>query len=320
MDAQIKLKGDSAKIISLYSIPKKRHDLLGNVNTFLEWKQVSRATRANYFSCLTRFLSTTTEPYNWLMVQNYINKMFENYADSTASYQANIIKSFYEFLDTRCDLENDVWRKINIRKVKYSGGYKKIIPDEYFKKMYTMFDFSNINEIRDYTVLRILQSTGMRVHEPFLVKIKDIKWITDKDGIKHRVIDSTQKGGHRLVCKLHNGTANAIDNYLSLRGKTNPDDYLFVQHKFKFKETPKPMDVSSFTKKLSELFKSIGLEGYSSHCIRYTAAVRVMMETGDERKASEKLNHISPKTIQYYTKGYREELHAMNDYNIEINF
>jgi len=309
----------TARIIHLDVVPKRRQYLLEKAITFCEWKQVKSTTRANYISIITGFLSRTTEPLNWLMVQDYLNIISAEKSKSTAWIQSNVIKSFLEYLEVQCDIQNDGWRKVNIKKFHYTGGNKEFIEDKYFKDVYKMFDFSNMSDIRDYTVLKVLQSTGMRLSEPYNIRIKDIKKIHDSNANPVHIIDSIQKGGHRMVVKLQAGTLDAIKFYLSLRGAYDKDDYLFIEHKFKFRKLYKPLNSSVFYKKISQMFKNAGCENFTTHAIRYTAAIKTLEITGDEAMASRKLNHISPKTIQYYTKGYRENINAINDINIEIN-
>ena len=312
-----------AKIISLYQegvvdAESLRSHIRSHIDDFVAWRQVNERTSKEYKYLLDKFLRECSKPLDHVSVQEYLNKMHMLLSPHTATYQSNIIKKFLTYLDTNTQHENKVYNKIHIKRVKYEGGNKELIPDSIFKIVFNLFDLNKPDDIRDYTILKLLQSTGMRIHEPFLIKVKDIKSIYDKSGNKYYIIDSTQKGGHRLVCRLHSGTYDSIQKYLALRGKHSPEEYLFVSHRYTNSRGKSPLDKSNFYKRIKELFTAAGMPDFSSHCIRYTAAYKTIMLTEDEMKASAKLGHISPKTIQYYTANYRLELNAINDINIEL--
>lgn len=307
------------KHATVHHLQVKAPYLIPYIETYIKWRQVGKHAYNNYKSTLIRFLESCYQPLNWNMVQDYINGLHISNNEATAFKYSTIIKKFLEFLDHNTEYTNDAYKKIFIKKFKYEGGNKDIIPDDKFSEMFKMFNFNKVADIRDYAVLKLLQSTGMRLSEPFNIKIGDIKTIYDKNNQPHVIIDSFQKGGHRLVCKLHKGTLDAINFYLDIRGKCDKDDYLFIPHKLFFDGKKRPLDKTVFHKRLKFLFDSVGLYGYTSHSIRYTAAYKTFNQTNDETKASAKLGHLSPKTIQYYTHNFRLELNAINDTNIEIN-
>jgi integrase len=316
----------TGRIIPLNSIGSvEKKDLLLVIPDYILHRQVSPSTAANYKSTIKNFIKGCDDITDWRAVQIYINELNIDKADVTANRQSIMVKDFLSFLDSHTEHSNDSWRKIKIRKYKYRGGNKDIISDEKFLEMYKLFDMDNINDIRDYAILKLLQSCGLRLSEPFNFRIKDIKTIEDAHHNKFRIIDSIQKGGLRLVCRLHDGTWDAIRKYLTLRNQFNlvspiSPDFIFVQHKFNRKKDV-PMDSSVFAKKLKELFTAVGLVGskYTAHSIRYTAAIKTLNETGDESMASKKLNHISPETIRYYTANYRLNVNAISTHNIEVN-
>lgn len=310
----------STKVVYLNTPASANKDaLISKISDFILHKQVKDNTAENYISAIKNFILGCDDIHDWKSVQFYINSLREEKKDSTANRQSVVIKDFLSFLDSHTEFENDSWRKITIKKFAYRGGNGKIIPDDKFVEMYKHFDMNNINEIRDFALLKVFQSCGLRLHEPFQIKLKDIQTIQDKEGNNIYVFNSLQKNNIRFVSQIFPGTYRAIRKYIIARGiETLTDDYLFIQHKFN-RDNTKPMDSSVFAKKLKVLFEAVGLHDYSAHDIRYTAAIKTLQETGSESLASQKLNHISPKTIQYYTADYRLNINAIHSHNIEIN-
>jgi site-specific recombinase XerD len=316
-----KTQPKECRIIPLHPLQVKAINLEKHVEEFIAWRQVAKNTAMNYRSVLNKMLKECGEPLNWNCIQDYINSLHYNYKESHVFRVSNTLKKFFEYLDSHTEFENKVYNRLFIKKYRYEGGNKDVISDKKFLEIYKLFDFRKSADIRDYAILKLLQSTGMRVGEPFRIKISDIKTISDAFGNNYTIIDSTQKGGRRLVCRVHDGTLKAINTYLRTRGFYDKNEPLFIQHKFHFNknERYKPLNVTVFCKRIKQLFEAVGLEDYSSHSIRYTAAFKTLNATNDETKASAKLGHISPKTIQYYTHNYRLELNAINDTNIELN-
>lgn len=70
---------------------------------------------------------------------------------------------------------------------------------------------------------------------------------------------------------------------------------------------------------LRKRFNNVGLVGreYSAHSFRYTQAMDVLEQTGDESLASRQLRHLSPKTIQYYVQEIRAKQNAKSMLDLE---
>lgn len=285
---------------------------------FIAYRQVAKSTGINYLGILKNFIKECSDIYDWKKVQHYINELSAIKNGLTLRTEFNTIRKFLSYLETNEEIKTD-FHKLFIKKINYQGGNKDIIPDDKMKEMLEIIDRSTIVGLRDYAYLRLLQSTGMRIGEPLKVRVKDIVSMIDDFGVEHKMLIYEQKGGYNTKTKLHPKTYKAIKKYLLNRGVNKQNEPLFIQHKFN--EGKKvPVARNTIQRRLKSLFKAVGLDSskFTSHSIRYTVAYKVFKETGSEEMASNQLKHLSPKTIQYYTNNFRNDVIALQSIDIEL--
>ncbi len=147
-------------------------------------------------------------------------------------------------------------------------------------------------ELRDYCMLMILLSCGLRVSELVSLNITDIY----EDHL--RVIG---KGNKERVVFFAEGCREAIDDYLTVRDpeKIVPDDKfaLFISRDHR------RISVRGVQKMLDKKLNMAGLDAsrYSPHKLRHTAATLMLKNGVDTRALQEVLGHSNLSTTQIYT-------------------
>ena len=147
-------------------------------------------------------------------------------------------------------------------------------------------------QIRDYCMLMILMSCGLRVSELVSLNITDIY----EDHL--RVIG---KGNKERVVFFAEGCREAIDDYLMVRNPDRivPDDKnaLFISR------DNRRISVRGVQKMLDKKLKLAGLDAtrYSPHKLRHTAATLMLKNGVDTRALQEVLGHSNLNTTQIYT-------------------
>ena len=146
--------------------------------------------------------------------------------------------------------------------------------------------------LRDYCMLMILLSCGLRVSELVSLNITDIY----EDHL--RVIG---KGNKERVVFFAEGCREAIDDYLTVRDpdKISPEDKnaLFISR------DNRRISVRGVQKMLDKKLKLAGLDSsrYSPHKLRHTAATLMLKNGVDTRALQEVLGHSNLNTTQIYT-------------------
>ncbi len=159
--------------------------------------------------------------------------------------------------------------------------------------------------LRDYCMLMILLSCGLRVSELVSLNITDIY----EDHL--RVIG---KGNKERVVFFAEGCRESIDDYLTVRNpdKIVPEDKnaLFISR------DNRRISVRGVQKMLDKKLKLAGLDAsrYSPHKLRHTAATLMLKNGVDTRALQEVLGHSNLNTTQIYTHldnaALREAAHA----------
>ena len=146
--------------------------------------------------------------------------------------------------------------------------------------------------LRDYCMLMILMSCGLRVSELVSLNVTDIY----EDHL--RVIG---KGNKERVVFFGEGCREAIDDYLTVR---NPERIIPEDHNALFiSRDNRRISVRGVQKMLDKKLKMAGLDvnRYSPHKLRHTAATLMLKNGVDTRALQEVLGHSNLNTTQIYT-------------------
>lgn len=145
---------------------------------------------------------------------------------------------------------------------------------------------------RDFCMLLLLLSCGMRVSELAGLNLKDV------NGETVRVLG---KGNKERILYLNPACQQAIQDYLSVRDETNvhpkDQDALFLSRNHR------RISVDSIQILVKRTCSAAGLdpERYSPHKLRHTAATLMLQNGVDVRTLQEVLGHESLNTTQIYT-------------------
>ena len=218
----------------------------------------------------------------------------EKYGLSASSTQRKIacLKSFFSYYTEIADL---------LSKDPTTGVIKpksrKTLPDflteeESYKLLQSI---SGLNEQRDYCIILISLTCGLRVSEIVGINIQDLQMEKDNYFLKIR-----GKGRKERQVYLSEACIQAVKEYLEVReAEYTPDkgeeDALFLSRKHK------RMSVDAVQALVKKSMKAAGLHEYSHHKLRHTAATLMMQNGVDVRTVQEVLGHQSLSTTQIYT-------------------
>lgn len=154
--------------------------------------------------------------------------------------------------------------------------------------------------LRDYCILMLFMSCGMRVSELVSLNVSDIY----DDHLK-----VVGKGNKERMIYFAQGCREAIDDYLAVRDPENivPEDRnaLFISRDHR------RISVRGVQKMVDKKLLQAGLDAsrYSPHKLRHTAATLMLKNGVDTRALQEVLGHSNLNTTQIYTHLDNAALH-----------
>jgi len=149
------------------------------------------------------------------------------------------------------------------------------------------------NGRRNYAVLILIATYGVRFHQVRTLKLKNIHW---REGIIHF---ASCKGGRPLTLPLYPTVAEALLDYIKNgRGQSDHEEVFLI------KNGTEPMKRSSLYSMMQLYYRRLGIKkpGVGFHSIRHAFATKLMKEKTPIKSISDLLGHTSIKSTYIYTK------------------
>ena len=153
-------------------------------------------------------------------------------------------------------------------------------------------------DIRDFTMIYLALSTGLRCSELIGLYIEDVA----PYGVVSRILivpPRLAKNGRKRNIPMNQETIDIITNFIHIKGEreefTNSNSFLFVSM-----YTKNPLSSRDFQRIVHDLsIRSIG-RSITPHTFRHTFATRLLNHT-NLRVVQETLGHANIQTTQIYT-------------------
>ena len=291
------------------------------MNTFRSWlerflvyieleKNRSRKTLENYNHYLGRFgeffgRNKDLSELNLIDIQQFrlmLNRLDDNLTHrsvgiKTQNYHLTALRAFLKYV-TKHDVKTLAPEKVELARIpERSVGF---LEREELIRMFQVVDQSRQSGRRDYAILQMLYSTGLRVSE--LTGL-------DKDAVdlKRREFMVRGKGRKQRIVFLTDLSAEAIQKYLDLRddnfeplfisggrGKKMESDILQGEKK--------RLSARSVQNLVSKYARKAGIiKNVTPHTLRHSFATTLLRNGADIRSVQEMLGHASITTTQIYT-------------------
>ena len=282
--------------------------LLKDYNYYLRMERaMSQNTVASYCSDVEQFLAFCNND-----VQSFSPSVIEEFLDSRGSLskrsQARMlsaIRSFCKWLVLEGMMKDNPCDKVDGPKL---GRY---LPDalsvEEVSSIIDAVDTSSWMGLRDKALLEVLYGCGLRVSEAVGLKVSSIYF-------KDELIRVIGKGNKERTIYLNNACLEAFAQYMAVRPvdgiPTNDRNALFLSSRNK-RISPKTVQHIVYN-----ALEKCGLEGYSVHKLRHTAATLMYQHGGvDPLQLKEILGHENLSTTEIYTHIHDEQLKEAIDSN-----
>jgi len=236
---------------------------------------------------------------NVLKYLDWLQSQREN-SISTRNHRQAVINSFVKYLMYEFpDYLSEFQAILNIPIKKAPQKEISYLKTDGVKLLFDQVDINSKSGIRDYAILTILYTTGIRVSELVQIKNKDISLEQPPTLLVHG------KGQKSRFVPLTKQAVNVINNYINSHGltKNHLNDWLFKNH---LKEQFKRQGINYIIKKYVDMARSKNPElipkDFSPHNMRNTVAMELLDSGVDLIYIRDLLGHVSVKTTEIYIK------------------
>ena len=187
----------------------------------------------------------------------------------------------------------------NIKSAKLDKGFKKdYLTSKQVKKLLGTIDQSTLKGLRDYAILSLMVTTGLRTVEVERANIEDLRTVADFTAL------FIQGKGHlekTEYVKVEEPVENAIRAYLKARGKAGEQEPLFAS--IAHRNTGGRMSTRSISRIAKEnmIEADLNSERLTAHSLRHTTATLNLLNGGTPEETMQLLRHANLNTTLIYS-------------------
>jgi site-specific recombinase XerD len=279
-------------------------------DTFIEYCEITRklslSTLRNYRHYLRRFISFVgdkkTSEITFQEVQNYRTSLYDSgYSVQTLSFHIIVLREFFKYL-RKNDIEILAPEKIEVPKV--PKRMIKVAENSEINQILESIDRSSLIGLRNYAMLVMLFTTGLRVSELIGLNRSQIHF-------EHGEFTVRGKGDKPRIVFLSVGAKNALTTYLKARKDSL--DPLFINFGTGFRKSMNPEKRRITRVSVEHIVRTCAKNAQverriTPHTLRHCFATGLLRNGADIRSVQELLGHSSITTTQLYTHITNESL------------
>jgi integrase/recombinase XerD len=168
------------------------------------------------------------------------------------------------------------------------------------RRMLDVVDRRTVLGKRDYAILLLLVTYGLRACEVAGLRLDDIDWK------RERLLVSERKAGHHTAYPLSSVVGETIVDYLKYRRPETSERHIF----FRLMAPRVPMTSSAISQRVTCYLHKAGIKvgRPGSHTLRHTCVQRLVDAEFSFKTIGDYVGHASPSSTQIYTKVAVESL------------
>lgn len=229
-------------------------------------------------------------------VIRYRDELIAKHKTSTVQGYLAAIKQFFHWTALQ-GLYPDI--SLRIKGVKLDKGFKRdYLTSKQCARILQMVDRSSMKGLRDYAVLAVMMTTGLRTVEICRANIRDLS-VAGDDTVLY-----VQGKGHddrNDYVKLEPHAEDAVRTYLASRKEMKPGDPLFCS--LANRNNGGRMTTRSISRLVKERLAGANLisERLTAHSLRHTAATINLLSGGSPEETRQLLRHANINTTLIYS-------------------
>lgn len=276
-------------------------------------KRLAEGTVKSYQYSLLTFTNFYAEEIDKLSqddIDDYLIEISESGLQETTQY--NKAKDFRIFVKW-CQDQGILSDKLKVPVQKANEPMIHPLDDKQLKLIYEVcLSRNSFARYRDYTLMRLLEESGMRISEAIRLNINDVD-------LKEGVISITKaKNKKARVTYFTPAFGRELDKYIKLRNNVLKQvniksDILFIANQdSRDKRVGKSYSIKTFQHRLNEYGDYAGIPvRVSPHTFRHTFAKNFLFNGGDVFTLQDILGHSSLDMVRRYAKLFNSKRQAV---------
>lgn len=226
----------------------------------------------------------------------YRAKLAETKKPTTVNGYLMAVKQFFKWT-ALYNIYPDI--TVNVKSIKLDTGFKKdYLTSKQVGKMLNTIDRRTIKGLRDYAILSLMVTTGLRTVEVMRANIEDLRTVADFTAL------FIQGKGHiekTAYVKIEVPVENAIRAYLTERGKVTAKEPLFASIANRNEGGRMTTRSISRIAKENMIEADLNSDRLTAHSLRHTAATLNLLNGGTPEETMQLLRHANLNTTLIYS-------------------
>lgn len=229
------------------------------------------------------------------VVLDFITEHSEGYARKTISSRCTILRALLTYLYRKKMIRTDLSNVVIGPRIYQDEACPRFISKIQIQAILSQIDRTTVAGIRDYAMIILLATYGLRGIEVIQLCLDDIDWRKNLICIKGR------KAHNNTVYPLTSTVTQSLVQYLKEVRPPNSSRYVFITVKAPYKHlehsTPLSVKVRKYMKKAG-----VKVDHPGTHTFRYSCAQMLLKKGTALKVISDYLGHIKPETTKQYIK------------------
>jgi integrase/recombinase XerD len=238
------------------------------------------------------------------VVHDYIIEISQPLTRASRKHLVSALRSFLRFAHVKGYLDRGLVDAVPVILTRKLDRLPHTISWESVQRLLAMPDQTTLVGRRDFAILRLVASYGLRIGQAIHLRVRDIDW---RQGL---ICFPAEKGCKPLSFPLLKEVAEALLTYLRDRGEVPSSDEVFLTVRGK----ARPLGVNNHLgSALRGYYLRAGIKTtlYGAHAIRHAFATRLMEQGTPMKDIADLLGHRSIETTFLYTKVDVERLRTL---------
>lgn len=205
-----------------------------------------------------------------------------------------VVRVFLRYCRRERILGEDLSAAVEMPQTYRLADVPRSITWEQVRDMLHAVDRRTIRGRRDYAILLLLVTYGLRAHEVAKLTLDDFDWKRERFQVPER------KAGHWTVYPLANVVAEAIIDYLQHGRPQSTDRHLF----FRAMAPRLPITSAAVSSSVAEYLRKAGVQVHrpGAHTLRHTCVQRLIDAEFPLKTIGDYVGHRSPQSTEIYSK------------------
>jgi len=238
------------------------------------------------------------------MVLEFISEQGQKYMRRTMSDRCSILRSFFAYLYRNHIINTNLAKVVVGPHIFKNESCPRFISKSQIKSILAQIDRTTKIGLRDYAMVMLLATYGLRGIEVIRLKLDDINWRRNQIHINAR------KAGNNSIYPLAQSVSHALVAYLKQGRPISKERHIFLTHKAPYRPLAYTWALGD---KVRQYMRSAGIKitRPGTHTFRYSCAQSLLKEATPMKVISDYLGHTATETTGQYIKIAIDDLHEV---------